>query len=59
MNEEYIAKENIEEPEKLVQEKIAELNLKSTNFRQISIVEYRKTPFLRNSSQKIKRDSVE
>ena len=59
LNEEYIAKENIEEPEKLVQEKVAELNLKSTNFRQISIVEYRKTPFLRNSSQKIKRDSVE
>lgn len=50
-----------EEPgaEESIRRFISELNRSTTNFKQISVVEFRRTPFARNSSQKILRTSVE
>ena len=58
-DQEYAAQEKIDDVQGVIKDYVAECNLKNTNYKQISVVEFRETPFLRTSSQKIKRDSVE
>jgi long-chain acyl-CoA synthetase len=59
VDEEYVIPEGYTDAEDYIRKFIAQINKDTTTYKQISIVEFRKTPFDRTSSQKIQRSSVE
>ncbi len=56
---EYAGSEEGVSTEDVIRKYISEVNSVVPNFKQIAAVEFRKTPFARNSSQKILRSSLE
>lgn len=59
INKEHADMEGIDDSEGEIKKYIAELNKKTTTFKQVSIIEFRDTPFPRTSSQKIIRNPKE
>lgn len=55
-DQELAQQESIDHVQQSIKDYVAGCNLKNTNYKQISIVEFRDTPFLRTSSQKIIRN---
>lgn len=58
-DEEYPAGKEGKSPEDIIRGHIAKVNQSLPNFKQIGAVEFRRTPFVRNSGGKILRNSVE